>query len=259
MKKTNTQKSPALIIGLFLIAILLLLVGTVGYARAALTIRSEEYSSRVEMKDIGVTLVENGTAVASRDYASAQDGSWTGNVEGTLCAGLVPEGEEFEIGRKYDEVLTVRNSGTINEYVRVQIFRYWEDKNGKKQPELDPGLIDLHFTTAGGWLEDPDNNSTTSERNVFYYTSILPAGEETAPLTDTLKINEMIATKVTETTVSKEGKYTVIHTTYDYDGTRFVIEAKVDAVQTHNAADAILSAWGRHVTVDGSGNITSLR
>ena len=40
-----------------------------------------------------------------------------------------------------------------------------------------------------------------------------------------------------------------ITTTYDYDGARFCLEATVDAVQEHNAEDAIWSAWGRRVTV----------
>ena len=37
---------------------------------------------------------------------------------------------------------------------------------------------------------------------------------------------------------------------YDYDGAQFCIEAKVDAVQEHNAEDAVWSAWGKRVTVD---------
>jgi hypothetical protein len=32
----------------------------------------------------------------------------------------------------------------------------------------------------------------------------------------------------------------------------------VDAVQTHNAKDAILGAWGVHVEVDDNGVITSM-
>lgn len=36
-------------------------------------------------------------------------------------------------------------------------------------------------------------------------------------------------------------------TTYDYDGISFQIEVEVDAVQEHNAEDAIWSAWGKRV------------
>ena len=51
----------------------------------------------------------------------------------------------------------------------------------------------------------------------------------------------------------KDG-YTVITTKYDYDGKKFVVKAEVNAVQTHNAADAIKSAWGVNVSVGGNGS-----
>lgn len=44
--------------------------------------------------------------------------------------------------------------------------------------------------------------------------------------------------------------------TYAYDGYNFQLEAEADAVQTHNAQDAIKSAWGVDVDVDGNGNIS---
>jgi hypothetical protein len=50
-------------------------------------------------------------------------------------------------------------------------------------------------------------------------------------------------------TISDDGK--TITTSYDYDGWQFCIEAAVDAVQDHNAEDAIKSAWGRDVTISG--------
>ena len=37
---------------------------------------------------------------------------------------------------------------------------------------------------------------------------------------------------------------------------RKALEAEADAVQTHNAQDAIKSAWGVDVDVDGNGNIS---
>ena len=42
-----------------------------------------------------------------------------------------------------------------------------------------------------------------------------------------------------------------IQTVFTYDGARFCIEARVDAVQENNASDAILSAWGREVSAGG--------
>ena len=41
-----------------------------------------------------------------------------------------------------------------------------------------------------------------------------------------------------------------------YDGYSFQVEAEVDAVQTHNAQDAIKSAWGVDVDVAANGDIS---
>ena len=52
-----------------------------------------------------------------------------------------------------------------------------------------------------------------------------------------------------ETWYLADGIVNIITTTYDYDGLQFCVEASVDAVQEHNAEDAILSAWGRKVSI----------
>ena len=62
-------------------------------------------------------------------------------------------------------------------------------------------------------------------------------------------IDNMVATKATQTSETKNG-YTTITTVYDYDGVSFCVDAKVDAVQEHNAEDAIWSAWGRRVKIN---------
>ena len=78
------------------------------------------------------------------------------------------------------------------------------------------------------------------------------AGEasRTSLFADQLTIDGELAKKVSQTE-SANGKYTTITTTYLYNGVKFVVKAEVDAVQEHNAEDAILSAWGRKVSVDG--------
>ena len=43
---------------------------------------------------------------------------------------------------------------------------------------------------------------------------------------------------------------------YEYDGYTFNIEVEADAVQTHNAVDALKSAWCVDVTVAGDGSIS---
>ena len=59
--------SPAGALGMFALAAVLLLFSSVGGARAALTYYSETYTSRVQMYDIGVTLLENGEEISWRN------------------------------------------------------------------------------------------------------------------------------------------------------------------------------------------------
>ena len=107
-KKKSFPVKPALLLGA---AGLLLLGSTVGSTRAALTYYSENYSAQVDMSSIGVSLLENGETVSSRDYTS--DGAWEGGTEGTLLTNLLGEGEKITPGKTYDEKLSVANSGNM--------------------------------------------------------------------------------------------------------------------------------------------------
>lgn len=244
--------SPVVTALLFLLAAGMLLGSTIGGARAALTFYSENYVSRVETSNIGVSLLENGERISWRDYGEASDGQWSENT-GALLEGLLAEGESLQLGKAYREELTVANSGDIDQYVRVSIYRYWLDAQGKKMTELSPNLIDLHLVNLGeDWVVD--EASSTEERTVLYYRHVLKAGEKAPDFADTLTVDTWVASKVDQSSVS-QGGYTTITTTYEYDGVQFRISAEVDAVQTHNARDAIRSAWGRSVTVDGDGSL----
>ncbi len=223
--------SPVTTIAAFAVAAGLLLFSSIGGARAALTYFSDDYAANIQLHEIGVTLVENGAP-----------------VEGELLKGLLAEGEELKLGKAYQEQLNVYNSGVINEYVRVSIHKYWVDREGEKIPSLSPELIGLNLVNLGtDWLVDQE--ATTKERTVLYYNKLLASQSETPLFADKLTIDGSIADRVGETRETSGG-YTTITVTYEYDGARFCIEAKVDGVQEHNAQDAIWSAWGRRVTID---------
>ena len=243
MKKR--KKSFPKITVLLLAASAVLLVGSgVGSARAALTYYSENYSAQMNMQSIGVSLVENDAVVSSRDYVS--DNEWSGSTEGTLLANMLGEDEKFTPGKRYNEAISVKNSGNIDTFVRVILTRSWQDAEGKKNTSLSPDLIELNYLTDNGWVIADDQS--TPERTVLYYSKLLNSGETSKAFADTLSIDPQVATKVTQTTATENG-YTTITTTYDYDGLQFCVEASVDAVQEHNAEDAILSAWGRKVSI----------
>lgn len=74
MKKNKIlfPKKVALLLGA---AAVLLLGSTVGSTRAALTYYSENYSAQMNLKHIGVSLVENGQVVSSRVMFPAMSGA----------------------------------------------------------------------------------------------------------------------------------------------------------------------------------------
>lgn len=297
-KKTirKALASPAVTMVLFGLAIVMLLGSTVGGARAVLTYTSQYYNSSVQMFNIGVSLYEqcgdnSPKRVSWRNYNVKESDYWDADevrddADNSLLTDLLAQGEEIEVGRRYDEKLYVENTGDIDQYVRVTIYKYWvrterdaegnylRDGNGDiirtKLPELSPALIDLHLINWGRSGEGQpwilDEASSTKERTVLYYRDILkapgegvdPADTRTVDLSDYLRIDSAVADKVYQTT-EKNGAYTTITTTYVYDGVEFRLRAQVDAVQTHSARDAVWSAWGREVEIDSNGSLISVK
>ena len=228
---------PAVTAVLFALALLLLGSGTVGGARAALNIQSEYYNSEVELNDIGVALIEKQADDSFKVVAGKN--ALMGETS-QIGAAIKADGKLLP-GKTYSEVLAVRNTAEINEYVRVSVFKYWQDANGNKIPEMDSKWIKLGFVTGNGWTID--TSSTTEERTMLYYGTDIAPGMDTTPFLSTVTIDDTVLTKVSQST-SVENGVTVIRTTYIYNGNRFCIEVLVDGVQDHNADQAKLSAWG---------------
>lgn len=234
--------------GLLALAVVLLLGGTLGSTRAALTYYSDNYVAEITVSQIGVTLLENDEKVISRDY---NDNQWNestnregeGAAGGALLRNMLQEGEKLALNKEYPERLAVLNSGSIDEYVRVRVYRYWmKEENGtkKKVTTLAPSLIDLNFVNEDCWVVRPSDAEEGGRECVeLYYKGILPAGSMTELFADTIRIDGSLSSEA-----KVETKGNTITTTYKYDGVEFHVDVEVDAVQTHNAQDAIKSAWG---------------
>lgn len=235
MKKIRDVLSrPAVTAALFILAVALLFGGTVGGARAALSKYSEMYDAQFNMEHIGLALLENDDPVS-------------GN--GALLSGfLAQSNNELLPGFKYDEVLKVQNTGSIDQYVRATVYKYWLDKNGDKAYDMNSDWIDVHFVTGNGW--EKDAASSTGERTVLYYSKALTSGEISPEFVDTVKVLNNVVYHVTQSSSTSNG-VTTITTTFDYDGCQLCLMVIVDAVQTHNAKDAIKSAWGQDIAVTG--------
>ena len=244
------------------------------WAWAALKYFSEIYKGHVEMYGIGVSLMEKDAndeeaeIVAYRDYVHESQDEWTetpGDEHiGVLLEGMLGEDEELVPGKVYPEEISCKNTGTIDQYVRITLYKYWIRPDGSKvettddadsgdkglpPQDLSPATIQFTFPNLDSdWILDTENSAETEERQIYYYNKLLKAGEDTTatPLTDTIRIDPSIA-RYMKRTESDDGK--TITMTYRYDGWQFCVEATVDAVQDHNAEDAIKSAWGRDVTI----------
>lgn len=214
--------SPKATIVLFALAALLLGFGGINAIAAAPRIESSDYRAQVQLTNINVAVTENGNVVEG-------DGALLKDLAG---------GEDFKIGQTYDEVLSVRNtqhpSSTnegegIDEYVRVSVYRYWTDGAGKAV-NLNPEYIKLNFLTDNGWTID--EAASTPERTVLYYKDIVPVDGDTQPFADKITIDSAVATAISGGS-------------YAYDNVSFHVKVTADAVQTHNGAEAMTSAWGR--------------
>ena len=232
------RKTSTLTILLFVVSIAMVLISTVGIAVAALT-ESKRYEAEINMKDIGVTLMETGK-----------------EVEGdNLFFEIDPK--DFLIGVTYPEVITVSNSGTIDEYVRVIVKKYWcddadpeaEESEYPKNNGLNPDYIEVTINDED-WIKDP--NASTEERDVYYYrTALKPAADGapadvSAPLIEEIKINNEVK-QIVDIEIGDDGKP---YGTFTYSGKWFALEVEVDAVQTHHAKDAFKSVWGVDATID---------
>jgi len=248
MKKTKTLKYGTA--ALLAAAAVLLATSTVGSTRAALTYYSDNYAAEVTVSSIGISLLENGEKVGYRDSDGGDE--WK-EASGTLLEDLLAEEEDLVLGKTYTEEITVSNSGSIDSYVRVILTKSWTDAQGVKDTTLSPELIDLGIVEGNGWIVDED--ASTAERTVLYYTEVLEVGETAPAVTDTVRIDPSIGTKVIKTEETDASGLKTITYVHEYDGYTFNIEAEVDAVQTHNAEDAIKSAWGVDVAVAEDGSL----
>jgi|GEM_PF-3510713 hypothetical protein len=230
---------------LFVLAAGLIGFGGINAAAAAPRIISEWYGAEVVLTNIHTAIVENEVVVEgertllgktfadanpSLSWVEATDSSEEDHVEG------------FAPGVTYNEVLKAQNvyhdGGTIPQYLRVTVYKSWTMKGTEtKLPELDPSLIQLHFVEGNGWTIDHD--ASTDERTVLYYKNVVnPVAENdasgfTPAFMDSIYISPEVATLM-------DANGNLI-----YQGAECHIKATVDAVQTHNAQDAMTGAWGR--------------
>lgn len=243
---------------LFGAAALLLGLSTVGSTRAALNYRSQNFGMEVSVSNIGVSLEENGAVVGARYY----DGGEVTVEEPLLTSlqeigadGTEKKADQLQPGKNYREVLTATNKGQIGCYVRVTVSRSWVKDDGTKDTALAPELIRMNMDDGkahNGWIVDSGASGSGTpgayrEQMVLYYTKPLEPGESTQSFNETIGIDYRILQELTKENGGS------------YEDRSIKLEAEVDAVQAHNAKEAIKSAWGVDADIDADGILRGLR
>jgi hypothetical protein len=274
----NKNKSlPKVLIVLFVFSFILLSFTTIAGASATLNEKEEDKRVKIAMKKIGICLEESrdgGKSYETISYRGWDEGKqeWVSNDPGKIFTDEeVKAGVHLGQWQDYKFRVAENTQGTIDEYVRVVVYKYWAkvDASGNtvKDPSLNTDYIDLDFNTVpngsekDGWIMDPSTVKSKECRVLYYNMPISPTsyGEdidkepEFATYTDNFitgfTISGDIKTKYKKTVEKKDGVTTTKYE-YFYDGCTFVIEMEADAVQTHNAKEAIKSAWGVDVKID---------
>lgn len=264
MKKKSISRILLLVLALLLIGVGAL--GAFAVTSSGLPFESEDYQAWFYMNHLQIRLIENGEEVSD---VSTLDGAEkvTGQLAGYLGSDKDTLGS-IEPGKVYKEEIAVRNAQETPVYVRMIIRKYWINTTtdeegtvtaGEKTPVLSPDQIHLTYGTqpynVGSWFIDEDEH--TSESDTYYYRTQLMGGEDTEPLFTRLSIDGSLLSDTYMTTEesTKDGVTTITYT-YDYDGYAFIIKADVQALQTHNANDAIHSQWGVYNVTESNGTLS---
>ena len=214
-------------------------------AKAAPDIQSQDLEADFQLQHLGVHLYENGKWVGQR----SGDNGERGKLLGYMYANKSDEAGAFVAGKAYKEEIAAKNGTDVDQYVRIIIHKYWMEKDEKgrfvKNTKLDPSLIKLSYNgseyNTKSWAKNKKESTTESE--TYYYKSKLGKGKFTPPVVNKLVVDGSIAEAKTEEKKNENG-LTIITYVYEYDGRYIALEADVQAVQTHNANDAIKGIWG---------------
>ena len=241
--KKKTSKS---VLALLIAAAALIGAGGIGTARAQLNVQSQYYNAWFYLNHLQVHLLENGNDVCGGRNNLDGDSKITGRLLQYLGFESKEKLGSIEPGRAYKEEIAASNGSDIPIFLRLTVRKYWiDEKTGEKVTNMSPKRIKLTYGNkaynSGAWQINPAESSAESE--TYYYNTTLAAGASTTPLFDQLMIDPKIA-GIEEYTTRYDGSKTIYTYKYHYDGYAFIIEADVQALQTHNANDAVRSQWG---------------
>lgn len=176
---------------------------------------------------IGVCIVENGERLEKDDDED----------EFTLFESI--DTSKTRIGKKYPYEVCAKNSGDMNEFVRVIITKNITCDDNKK---ISPSLFILEFDDGTNWLTD---EKTVTENGVtMYCKKMITPGEETANFIKSYMLDNKAWGLINEETVTEENGYKTMNINYQLDNASISLNITIEAVQASNGADVIENIWG---------------
>lgn len=151
-------------------------------------------------------------------------------------------------GDETPKVLTVTNSGQVDEAVRIKVEEKWVSKNGDELSLEQDGNVaaQIHYINGSYWTRvDVDNE----DYYYFYYNYKLSPGEETKELLDKVIFNPLIKASTTCTDSTGENREFVRSCKTNgngYDGATYTLKFTIETVQYNKYSDA----WNTNVVIE---------
>lgn len=136
-------------------------------------------------------------------------------------------------GQTIPKQLSVKNTKEATLYTRIIIKKYWLTNKGDKDYNTTSTNIKLNYNQKQ-WLKEYDDG----EEIVLYYKNALAENQKTENFLESITIPNDLGN-------ADQGK-------------KFVLDIKIDAIQSYNVKQAMLDQWGVLVSVNQTGIITKV-
>ncbi len=145
----------------------------------------------------------------------------------------------WQPGDETPKVLTVKNTGEVDEAVRVKVEEKWVNKNGQELSLTQDGNVAalIHYINDSDWTRVDVANE---DYYYYYYNYKLAPDEETSELLDKVTFNPLINASTTCTTSTENGVTTrsCKSNGSGYDGATYTLKFTIETVQYNKYADA---------------------
>ena len=152
----------------------------------------------------------------------------------------------WQPGDETPKVLTVKNTGEVDEAVRVKVEEKWVNKNGQELSLTQDGNVAalIHYINDSDWTRVDVANE---DYYYYYYNYKLAPEEETSELLDKVIFNPLINASTTCTTTTENGVTTrsCQSNGSGYDGATYTLKFNIETVQYNKYQES----WNTDVAI----------